>query len=348
MDWSRFWQPRNERLAGKIGAGFICVSCGIALTFTRMTSRDAPLVTLALAYAVPLVLIALGVLLGRYPHRAPRATWVLGASTGLIVTAALNIATKDASVGSELFFLFPVFFAASQLHASAAYATAGVAAASQGATVFTLEPRGRALTDFVYFCAALACFTVLQTVAVARQDTLVEQLRRLADIDPLTSLRTRRAMGTATLAAITPARDAGTAVIFIDVDHFKKINDMNGHLVGDGVLVHLAGILQGCVRGTDTVGRLGGDELMVLMPMCAAEQALARAEDIVRTVRQNPYQGPGGADIPLSVSVGVAHVPGGFHGEPAQVYALADQALYDAKRAGRGRVGAGVRTPASA
>lgn len=345
MDRSRFWEPRNALLAARTGAGFIAAASVLVLAFAHVTSGEGSTTALVMAYVVPVLLIGVAALLVRFPHRAPSGTCMALANGCLAVTAVLNVATRDTSVGAQLLFFFPVFYAASQLRATAAGVTAVVAAVAQGATVWALHPPDRAVTDFAYFTVALGCFTVLQVTAVQRQDALVARLRRLADVDALTGLATRRAMLDATQLALAPVPPAGTAVISLDVDHFKAINDTHGHLVGDGVLVHLADLLRRSARATDTIGRLGGDELVLLLPGCGGPAAQARAERIVRTVRDEPYTTPDGTSLPFSVSVGVAHAPAGADVDPPGLYALADAALYDAKRAGRGRVGRRVRSP---
>lgn len=345
MDWSRFWVPRNELRAARIGAGFVASVSVLALTFAHVTSRDGSTAALVMAYVVPVLLIGVAALLLAFPHRAPAGTCMALANACLVITAVLNIATHDTSVGAQLLFAFPVFYAASQLQAPAAVVTAVAAAAAQGVTVGVLQAPDRAMTDFSYFAVTLGCFTFLQVTAMARQDALVARLRRQADVDPLTGLVTRRAMVAATRAALRPVPPGGTAVVSVDLDHFKTINDTYGHLVGDGVLVHLAGMLRCSGRDADTVARLGGDELMLLLPGCSAEQAQARAERIVHRVRQEPYVTLDGTRVPLSVSVGVGHVAPGQHVDAEHLYALADAALYDAKRAGRGRVGGQGRAP---
>lgn len=343
MDWTPFWQPRHPVRAARTGAAFIATVSVLSLVFVPLMTHDASALGLALAYVVPVLLIGAAGLLARFPHRVPGATCMLLVNFCVVLAAVLDILTRDASVGAQLLFFFPVFYAVSQLRAPAAVVTALIAGASQAVTVAVLEPPDRALTDFFYFAVTLACFTFLQLTAVSRQDALVQTLRRLADVDPLTGLASRRALIEATQAALRPVPPGGTAVISLDVDHFKVINDTYGHLVGDGVLVHLAEILRRSSRATDTVGRVGGDELMLLLPGCAEGSAHARADRLVRAVRDEPYVAPDGTQVPLSVSVGVAHVPAGAPTDPESVYALADKALYDAKRAGRGRVGGRLR-----
>jgi diguanylate cyclase (GGDEF)-like protein len=129
----------------------------------------------------------------------------------------------------------------------------------------------------------------------------------------------------------------GTALILVDVDFFKAINDGHGHPVGDDALVQIAGVLTRAVRfGDAVVSRLGGDELAVLLPGCSADVAARRAEDLVDAVRRAPLPLLDGRLLPLSVSVGVAHAPQ-HDTELRALYAAADAALYQAKHGGRDR-----------
>ena len=125
--------------------------------------------------------------------------------------------------------------------------------------------------------------------------------------------------------------------MLVDVDTFKSINDRHGHPVGDDALVHLAGVLRRHVRSQDAVlGRLGGDELAVLLPGCSPATAAERAEQLVTAVRATPLQLADGTLLGLSVSGGIVHAP--QHATDLRtLHAAADGALYEAKRAGRDR-----------
>jgi diguanylate cyclase (GGDEF)-like protein len=171
------------------------------------------------------------------------------------------------------------------------------------------------------------------------RDRLVAELERQAAVDPLTGLITRRAFDETLAAALTsPATDEGNALLLLDVDNFKSVNDRHGHPVGDDTLVHLATVITGCVRSGDAVvSRLGGDELALMLPGCPPEVAADRAEQLLDAVRAAPLLLPDGTLLALSVSIGVAHAPA--HAEDMRaLYTAADVALYEAKRDGRGRV----------
>ena len=125
--------------------------------------------------------------------------------------------------------------------------------------------------------------------------------------------------------------------MLIDVDRFKAVNDAYGHLAGDEVLVQIAGILLNLSRPQDTVSRMGGDEIALLLPACSEEAAIARAEMIRSVTAEHVFIIPGGTTLRLSISAGVAHATSDSVDLRA-LYSHADTALYEAKRSGRDQV----------
>lgn len=128
-------------------------------------------------------------------------------------------------------------------------------------------------------------------------------------------------------------------VIMADVDHFKKINDSHGHLVGDAVLREVAHRLVEAVRNYDYVGRYGGEEFLILLVDCAASDLIAIAERVRLRIAEQPID-TGADKIPLSLSIGAASAPAGSPDsqEPEELVRAADMALYSAKAKGRDRV----------
>jgi diguanylate cyclase (GGDEF)-like protein len=138
----------------------------------------------------------------------------------------------------------------------------------------------------------------------------------------------------------------GTSLILLDVDEFKSVNDRYGHPGGDEVLVQLAEYLVRSARRDDIVSRLGGDEMAVLLPGCSKEALQRRAEQIVADVRAHTFVLHDGQAIRVSVSIGLANVPVDA-ADLQGLYVRADQALYEAKRSGRNRVGVLATPPTS-
>jgi diguanylate cyclase (GGDEF)-like protein len=172
--------------------------------------------------------------------------------------------------------------------------------------------------------------TSLLTGAVSR---LNGQIVRLATLDTLTGLPNRSTLTECIERAISRRQHAPFAILFMDLDGFKTINDSLGHSAGDAVLSAFAQRLQHCVRATDTVARLGGDEFVVLAQnLGSREDAAILAEAVLERMRQAMW-----ADSqPLQVmpSIGIALYPG--DGDTVETLLKhADAAMYEAKRAGR-------------
>ena len=166
-----------------------------------------------------------------------------------------------------------------------------------------------------------------------------EAIRHLAFYDPLTQLPNRRLMLDRLPQLITRTNRDQTALalLFIDLDKFKPINDTHGHAVGDWLLQIVAKRILDCLRASDTAARIGGDEFVVLLPeMQTSANALAVAEKI-RSALEQPFLTPDGMTLNISSSIGVALYP--EHGQTAQdLLRLGDQAMYRAKKAGRNAV----------
>jgi diguanylate cyclase (GGDEF)-like protein len=260
------------------------------------------------------------------------------AVVGVVMTTALNLATSDSSAAAQAFYAFPVFWAASHLRPVGVTLVTAVAVAGDLAGLFVLLPLADALTDGLMFGSVIVVMAAMLTRANTRQERLVAALETQARVDALTGLVNRRAFDDALGTTLHRPDAAGTALVLIDVDAFKTVNDAYGHPVGDALLVHLAGVLREQIRAEDAVvSRLGGDELAVLLPDCPPDVATRRAEELLTAVRAAPLPLPDGTLLGLSISVGVAHVSGPT-GDLESLYSSADAALYEAKRAGRGRV----------
>lgn len=168
---------------------------------------------------------------------------------------------------------------------------------------------------------------------------LREALRVQTVRDPLTGLYNRRYFDEAIEREVGRAARGNSelAMLMIDFDHFKKLNDTFGHQAGDAALRAVGGLLLRELRATDIVGRLGGEELAVMLPDTDRASARKVAEQLRQRVRDLPLVHGQVTLPPLTISVGVAMAPGDA-ADAASLIARADQALYRAKRAGRNRV----------
>jgi chemotaxis family two-component system sensor kinase Cph1 len=162
------------------------------------------------------------------------------------------------------------------------------------------------------------------------ESRLAEQALR----DPLTGLPNRRLLMDRLEQSIARhARGQDVALLFVDIDQFKKINDTFGHGAGDDALLHVAHALTAAARGEDTVARLGGDEFIVLCEGVSSESAHGLAERVRGAVAEAPA---GDAPWRVSVSIGVAMA--GFDLDASQLLSAADAAMYRAKVAGRNQI----------
>ncbi|MCC6876122.1 MAG: diguanylate cyclase [Sandaracinaceae bacterium] len=181
---------------------------------------------------------------------------------------------------------------------------------------------------------------VADQAALAIHDAqLVQRLEQLSTHDPLTGLANRRLFDERLRREIAQAEryQSALSVLALDIDHFKQLNDRCGHAAGDAALIAVASGLRECLREADTLARVGGEELCVLLPHTDEEGASEVAEKLRRRVAGLAVEGAREQPLGhLSVSIGIArHRPGE---DAASVLRRADDALYAAKRSGRDRV----------
>lgn len=163
------------------------------------------------------------------------------------------------------------------------------------------------------------------------------QLRQLARVDHLTGLANRLQFDDRLHEALRRARRTALkpALLYIDIDHFKGINDRHGHAAGDAVLTEFARRLKGAVRDTDTVARLGGDEFVVLLEQLHDQDEARRVASKIHAVMQTPFDLAAGF-LPATASIGVGLLTGDVDARSLKaLMATADAALYEAKHAGR-------------
>jgi two-component system cell cycle response regulator len=167
----------------------------------------------------------------------------------------------------------------------------------------------------------------------------VQKSLELAITDALTGLHNRRYMERHIGGLVEQASSLGKplAVLMLDVDHFKAINDSYGHAAGDEVLREFALRIRRSIRGLDLACRYGGEEFLVVMPETDLSAAALAAERLRRRIASDPFPiQRGERAMEVTISVGIAALAEGE--DPASVLKRADEALYRAKRDGRNRV----------
>ncbi len=275
--------------------------------------------------------------------RLPRPLVLL---LGLVLIAAifwLDVATGPKLI-FNVFYLLPVMLVA-WVTASTAYGLAAVLA------TFLVGPLEAYMGDFHVYSLPVAvwnagvrtavfCIVLLLLAEVRR---LIARLQEQSSTDELTGVANRRAFLAAAEREIERSRryQHELSLAYVDVDGFKEVNDRDGHLTGDRVLVALASLARATARSVDTVARLGGDEFVILMPETGAEAALPLAERLCTACAQ--AAGSGGARVTCSIGLATfAHAPQDVEG----LLATADALMYEAKACGGDAVRhASVSTP---
>jgi two-component system, cell cycle response regulator len=189
---------------------------------------------------------------------------------------------------------------------------------------------------------------VTAAVAVIQRARIVEhtmadnaRLEQLAQTDPLTQLLNRRALTERISAEMERALryDSTLALLMIDLDHFKKVNDSYGHLVGDDVLRDVGQLLRNTIRASDIVARYGGEEFLILLPETDDEGAETFADRVRASMEQHLFASDSlGEPLRLTASIGVAMFPAARIESVEDLFSRADAALYRAKADGRNRV----------
>jgi diguanylate cyclase (GGDEF)-like protein/PAS domain S-box-containing protein len=164
-----------------------------------------------------------------------------------------------------------------------------------------------------------------------------DQLRRMADYDSLTGLYNRRRFADALAHRVSYVERYGGegAVLLLDLDHFKYVNDTAGHSVGDQLIATVGRRLRERLRETDTLGRLGGDEFAVLLPTARAKQAREVAADLLAAMREHPLLVGASRPLKVTTSIGIAVFDGEGHLSAEEILVEADVAMYAAKEQGR-------------
>ncbi|MBV8149582.1 MAG: GGDEF domain-containing protein [Candidatus Eremiobacteraeota bacterium] len=203
---------------------------------------------------------------------------------------------------------------------------------SNSVTTFVVPDAASTIFLAALFVSLIGMSFGFQLMIKERAD---EELVNLATLDSLTMLPNRRAFMQVASDELNRyrARRLRGSLLMIDIDHFKRVNDMHGHLTGDRVLVAFAETLKSVLRPVDVVCRYGGEEFCVLLPETDTASAIAVAERIRERAEQKTIDAPAGP-LQYTVSIGITDVTLDLV-DLAQLIGLADEALYEAKARGR-------------
>jgi diguanylate cyclase (GGDEF)-like protein len=277
----------------------------LALQFTQTSSGRSPVLTIVVGSTVGYVTLLMRSAMHGYPIDWVEEAWIIA----LYLLVSINGMALQASANRRLTALVDLFASAQRGDFSRPFIEE-----------HDREPDGITLLGRAY-------------------NHLRSELATMVLNDSLTGSLNRRGFEHALHQAIMRAmrRRREVALLAIDIDHFKTINDTVGHLAGDTVLRELAELLVHSSRGGDVVGRVGGEEFVVLLPDADSEMAGVVAERIMAAVRQHGFRTVRGR-IKVTVSVGIACEPIVDAHVAGALRARADEALYVAKRLGRNRV----------
>jgi diguanylate cyclase (GGDEF)-like protein len=328
------YQIRDETGASRsvaylmMGAGAFMFITGILLPEQRTVAGVITFLLLTVAMS------GAGAICRWRPLRVPHVFWLMAPFFGIAMITALNMGTRDASTGAQLFYLWPVLYAANFLSRLVNYLTLALVSAGNAAAVFSVLGVTRGVSDWASLTVAMTLAVVVVWSLRGRNERLREVLETQAYADPLTGVANRRSFDGELARAVAWAHQHGEPIVLmtLDIDHFKKINDTWGHGAGDQALQAVADALRTVAGGDDdVVGRLGGDEFVVLLR--TDRMGARRAADQVRAVLAENDTLPCGAP---GLSIGLAVLPD--HASTAvELGAASDAALYEAKDGGRNR-----------
>jgi diguanylate cyclase (GGDEF)-like protein len=328
------YQLRDQHGASRSTA-YLMMTAAPFIFFTFITEPHQPLSHVVAVAWTCLVLAVCGVVSRWLPDRLPHWFWGIVPYFGTMVVTGMNLVTEDASTGAQLFYLWPVLYSANFLSRRVIYLTIVGVSASEASVVFPLLPYvGGAAEDWLSLTVAMTLTAVIVGTLRDRNERLRDVLETQALADALTGVANRRSFDAALTRSVTWSQHTGEpiALLTLDVDHFKKINDTWGHAVGDQALQLVAASLETVARGDgDIVARLGGDEFVVLLR--TDRMGARRAADEIREALGRVGSLPGG---PPGLSIGVAVRPD-HAGSAEELVGASDAALYEAKTGGRGR-----------
>ncbi|MGH3051304.1 MAG: diguanylate cyclase, partial [Gaiellaceae bacterium] len=184
---------------------------------------------------------------------------------------------------------------------------------------------------------AAASYAVTQVVDISERRSFEQQLQHMADHDPLTGLHNRRRFEAelGRVIDVARARDEHAALLVLDLDGFKTVNDRFGHSVGDDLVTHIGALLHRSVRKSDFVARLGGDEFAIILRDCKLKQASEVAEKMLETIRTRGVVVTPQGTARVTTSIGIATFQPGSATTADELAVSADSAMYDAKADGR-------------
>lgn len=266
--------------------------------------------------------------------RLPDWWYIMGAYLG-IIAVSVNIALLEELRPVAFFYVWPAMagaFFAQKREAAIGYV---IAIVSYSVVLIGFHDNPYLGEWFIDVACSIGVVMVMIFLLKSRAMRLVGELGRRASTDPLTGIANRATFEHALEDHLDTAGERGVAcaVISLDLDRFKQVNDIYGHQAGDEALREAARIFAACLGDRGTLARVGGEEFAVVMP----DMDMAAARLVAEEVRVALEQDTASTDPSLTVSIGVAAYPSSGD-SPSSIMLAADRALYAAKQAGRNQV----------
>jgi diguanylate cyclase (GGDEF)-like protein len=263
----------------------------------------------------------------------PNRRWVSRVAVVYALVSALMAVTRPIE-STPFFYLWPMVYSAYFFSRREAALDLVLMWVTLALALFVWSDDAEKAVLFIGVGTSVTLTTAVVRMLGEHVSAVIGQLARTAATDYLTGLLNRRSFDEQFLGQIDRARRSQLplALVLLDLDHFKQVNDRHGHAAGDDALRDFADLLERELRGGDTLARIGGEEFAVVLFGVELEAACAYAERIGRKLHTRAGDGP-----VLSLSAGVAGL-GDSEDTPSTLLLAADRALYGAKRAGRCRV----------
>ena len=326
----------DTRLAGRSAAA-ICAGAA-ALNVGEVLLPGDPAVSLGPGVGA-VVLIGVLLLLG---PRLPAAVLACFAPLG-VVFIGIALATTRTYGDAAVLYMWPAVWTAYFFGLRATVLIVAWTSVVHASALLALPDAMSSIDRWLDVTVAVAVVAGVVRWLAWRNETLVASLRRESRSDALTGLLNRR--GFEERFAVEAARSLRSgrplAAVALDIDHFKHVNDLHGHEMGDRVLTWLGALVAGQVRRVDIAARIGGEEFVVVLPDTSADVAQAFAQRLVDAVAghrgTDPTHHGVALELPVTISAGVATAS--TDATIDDLLGRADEALYAAKAAGRNRVG---------
>jgi diguanylate cyclase (GGDEF)-like protein len=329
-------KARNAALL--FGGASLVTLLGLLLPHEAKVDTGGLTVVFAGSAALAIVLVLAGGRLNDVGYSV-----VLGLGTLLISLAAFSNGERSGGPAGydELYYLWVVFYAAYYLRRRMLALQVLLIAVSYGVTLVLVDPGPIATSRWLTVIGLVTGGAIVVRLLTEHVEQLMAELDAAASTDRLTGLANRRALEEhyRREAARAARTSEPIALVLIDLNHFKHINDLYGHAAGDTALIGVAGRMRSVLRATDVAARIGGDEFVLLLPNSDAESATAVAERLAESAAER-YAGI----TPVGFCFGVAACEAGAESLD-DLMRRADQGLYAKKRARYG--GATSKTPLS-